>query len=337
VSCERSYHGKTLGALSVTANANYQRPFAPLVPNCVSVPFGDLKALRQALIGRDQAALVIEPIQAEGGMHVPPDGYLPAAQALCRETGTLLVVDEVQTGLGRTGSMFACEAEGIEPDVMTLAKSLGGGLMPIGAMLARRDLWNKAYGTAHSFGLHTSTFGGGSLACAAGLAAVQTILDERLVENAQARGAQLVRGLEGLQEKYPTVKAVRGRGLLIGVEFNPVPSSMVRHLRQSDPSGLLPYLVPNLDESLMNLASMYVMQTLVANHRIYAQVARSNPRVLRIQPPLTITAEEVDRFLAAFDVVCHESTLLNQVTDTIISRSTLGLHEGSGAAAAQQS
>jgi acetylornithine/succinyldiaminopimelate/putrescine aminotransferase/predicted amino acid dehydrogenase len=331
VSCDRSYHGKTLGALSVTANANHQRPFAPLLPNCVSVPYGDLEALRLALVDRRNAAFIVEPLQAEGGMHVPPDGYLQSAQALCRETETLFIVDEVQTGLGRTGTMFASDVDDLRPDLMTLAKSLGGGIVPIGAMLTRRDLWNKAYGTVHKLGLHTSTFGGGSLACAAGLAAVQAILDEQLAENARVRGEQLLQGLEHLRVKYNTIKSVRGRGLLIGVEFNSVPSSMVRHLRQPDPSGLLPYLVPDLDEALANLASTYVMQTLLADHHVYTQVARSDPRVLRIQPPLIITAEEVEQFLAAFDIACRESTLLNRVTDTIISRSTLGLHQGSHA------
>jgi putrescine aminotransferase len=298
------------------------------LPDCVSVPFGDLESLRAALITRRHAALIVEPIQAEGGMNLPPHGYLQAAQALCRSFGTLLIVDEVQTGLGRTGAMFACEAEGVEPDIMTLAKSLGGGLMPIGAMLARRELWLKAYGTVQSFALHTSTFGGGSLACAASLAALETLADERLVSNARERGAQLLAGLEHLCQKHSTLRSIRGRGLLIGAEFQPVPASMVEHFKHYDPSGLLPYLVPEADEAFANLGATYVMQTLLADHHIYTQVCRSNPRVLRIQPPLTITKKEVDRFLAAFDVACHESSQLNAATDIIISRSTLGLHEG---------
>ena len=142
--CERSFHGKSLGSLSVTGNPVYQRPFEPLVPGCESVPFGDIEALERMLIGRRFAAFIVEPVQAEGGMIVPPAGYLPAAQELCRKTDTLLVIDEVQTGLGRTGTLFAVEQAGVEPDVMTLAKSLGGGLIPIGAMLCRRDLWSKA-------------------------------------------------------------------------------------------------------------------------------------------------------------------------------------------------
>ncbi len=185
LSCERSFHGKSLGSLSVTGNGVYQRPFGPLLPECQAVPFGDLPALERALHTRRFAAFIVEPIQGEGGMIVPPAGYLRAAQELCRSTGTLLIVDEVQTGLGRTGTLFAVDEEGVEPDILTLAKSLGGGLVPLGAMLCRRDLWMKAYGSAQTFALHTSTFGGGSLACAAGLAALRVLRDEDLCATAR--------------------------------------------------------------------------------------------------------------------------------------------------------
>ena len=151
LSCLGSFHGKTLGALSVTGNRTYQRPFGPLVPDCQSIPYGDLQALEMALATRQYAAFVVEPIQGEGGMVTPPPGYLAQAQRLCRDAGTLFVADEVQTGLGRTGPMFAVEREGVEPDILTLAKSLGGGLLPLGAMISRRDLWLKAYGSYQTF------------------------------------------------------------------------------------------------------------------------------------------------------------------------------------------
>ncbi len=204
--CDRSYHGKSLGALSVTGNPTYQKPFAPLLADCQAIPFGDPAALRAALVSRRFAAFLVEPVQAEGGMIVPPDGYLREAERVCRECDTLLVVDEVQTGLGRTGEMFAVDREGARPDVMTLAKSLGGGLMPIGAMLCRRDLWHKAYGSLQSFALHTSTFGGGSLACAAGLAALETLADEDLVARGRERGEQL-RGARRNGQAIPTRQA----------------------------------------------------------------------------------------------------------------------------------
>ena len=152
LSCLGSFHGKTYGALSVTGNRTYQGPFEPLLPDCQAIPYGDLAALESALATHQYAAFVVEPIQGEGGMVTPPPGYLLEAHRLCRRAGTLFIADEVQTGLGRTGPLFAVEDEGIEPDIMTLAKSLGGGLMPLGAMITRRDLWLKAYGSYQTFG-----------------------------------------------------------------------------------------------------------------------------------------------------------------------------------------
>ena len=253
LSCERSFHGKSLGSLSVTGNGIYQRPFGPLLPECQAVPFGDLPALERALHTRRFAAFIVEPIQGEGGMIVPPAGYLRAAQELCRSTGTLLIVDEVQTGLGRTGTLFAVDEEGVEPDVLTLAKSLGGGLVPLGAMLCRRDLWMKAYGSAQTFALHTSTFGGGSLACAAGLAALRVLRDEDLCATARARGQQLQQGLQELSGRCDLVRGVRGRGLMLGLEFHPMPDTMVAHFKGMDPSGATALLVPNLDDLIHSI------------------------------------------------------------------------------------
>lgn len=331
LSCDRSYHGKSLGALSVTGNSSYQKPFGPLLPDCSTVPYGELESLQRALATRRFAAFVVEPLQGEGGMVVPPTGYLRQAQALCRSTGTLLIVDEVQTGLGRTGSMFASDREGIEPDIMALAKSLGGGLMPIGAMLARRDLWLKAYGTLHTFALHTSTFGGGSLACAAGLAALKAIIDEGLLENAQQRGEQLRRGLERTwQTTDRVIKDVRGEGLMIGLELYPLRPSIVSHWKQTDQSGLMQYMVPNVDALAQGVTTMYLMQTLLEHHSIYTQVARSNPQVLRVQPPLTLSEAEADRFLAAVDQTCREIEASSSLVDAIISKSISGQHAASG-------
>ena len=327
--CERSYHGKTLGSLSVTGNAHYRGPFRPLVPGCVAVPYGDLEALQNAL-GRERfAAFIVEPIQAEGGMHLPPEGYLRGAEELCRRNGTLLIVDEVQTGLGRTGRMFAVEHFGVQPDIMTLAKSLSGGLIPIGAMLARRDLWLKAYGTVHSFALHTSTFGGGSLACAAGLAAVRVLREDGLVENAEVQGKRLLEGLCELAETTRCVRQVRGQGLLVGVEFNPLPEIMKSHWKMLVSGGTTSYLVPNLDSFLESIPALYVMSTLLQDYGIYTQTARSNPRVLRVQPPLTIAPDEVDRFLSALREVTREADFANRLFEMLVSRSGIGRHDPS--------
>ncbi|MDH3719477.1 MAG: aminotransferase class III-fold pyridoxal phosphate-dependent enzyme, partial [Planctomycetota bacterium] len=235
LSCEGSFHGKTFGSLSVTGNVEYQRPFRPLLPDCQRVLYGDLAALERALLTRQFAAFVVEPMQGEGGMIVPPAGYLSKAQTLCRDNQTLLIVDEVQSGMGRTGAMFACQHEGVEPDVITLAKSLGGGLMPIGATLARRDLWRRAYGTLDTFTLHTSTFGGGSLASAAALATLQTLTDSDLIQNAVQRGQQLMDGLREIQSQTTGyIREVRGMGLMIGVELAPLTESVASHIKRAD-------------------------------------------------------------------------------------------------------
>ena len=326
--CERSYHGKSMGSLSVTGNPVYQKPFEPLLPDCVAVPFGDLELLERRLSERRFAAFIVEPIQGEGGMVVPPAGYLREAARLCRRVGTLLVVDEVQTGMGRTGSLFAVDRLEVEPDVLTLAKSLSGGLVPIGAMLARRDLWLKAYGTVQSFALHTSTFSGGSLACAAGLAALEVLGDEDLAANAEARGRQIRERLAKLCQRCEGLREVRGEGLMIGLECTPLPDSIRSHFKGLGSGEAGRYLIPDLEKMLEGHIALYVMNALLDEYRIYTQTARSNPRVIRIQPPLTITADEVDRFLAAMEDACLEADFANHIIDGTVAKSGLGQYAG---------
>lgn len=325
--CDGSYHGKTMGSLSLAGNPDYRRPFGPLVPGAARIPYGDTVALERALDSREFAAFVVEPIQAEGGMRVPPAGYLRDAQDLCRRSGTLFIADEVQTGLGRTGTLFALEREGVRPDALALAKSLGGGLMPIGAMLTRRDLWLKAYGTVQTFALHSSTFGGGSLACAAGLAALRTLRDEGLVANAQARGEELQRGLADICSRFHCVQEVRGRGLLLGLEFTPLAQNIKSHWKAIDRSGMAPFLIPDLDRMIDNFHALHAMQTLLQAHGIYTQVTRSQPRVLRIEPPLTITAEHVAEFLAALARTCEEIDFSVHLIDGMIAKTGLLEHD----------
>ncbi|MBC7325332.1 MAG: aspartate aminotransferase family protein, partial [Moorella sp. (in: Bacteria)] len=173
--CHNSFHGKSFGALSVTGREKYQKPFEPLLPGCAAVPFGDAEALAYELKKERAAAFIVEPIQGEGGINVPPPGYLAQARRLCSQHGTLLIIDEIQTGFGRTGAMFACEEEGAVPDILCLAKSLGGGIMPVGAYITTDEIWKKAYGSMEKALLHTSTFGGNNWAAAAALAALQVI------------------------------------------------------------------------------------------------------------------------------------------------------------------
>ncbi len=216
IATEGGFHGKTLGALALNGKAFYRDPFEPLLPGVRLVPFGDAAALAAA-VDETVAAVVLEPIQGEAGVIIPPDGYLQAARAACDRAGALLILDEVQTGIGRTGTLFACEPSGVVPDILCMAKSLGGGVMPIGAFTARPDVWQPF--DENPF-IHTSTFGGNPLACAAGIAALEAIREEGLLEKAKARGAQMLAGLEAIAADHPeVVPEVRGRGLLIGLDI----------------------------------------------------------------------------------------------------------------------
>jgi acetylornithine/succinyldiaminopimelate/putrescine aminotransferase/predicted amino acid dehydrogenase len=321
LSCLGSFHGKTFGALSVTGNRGYQGPFGPLVPDCRAISYGDLNALELALATGQYAAFVVEPIQGEGGMVTPPPGYLAEAHRLCRQAGTLFIADEVQTGLGRTGPMFAVERDGIEPDIMTLAKSLGGGLMPLGAMIARRDLWVKAYGSYQTFALHSSTFSGGSLACAAGLATLRVLRDGPVLVDAARRASQLREGLETIARASPIIRAVRGHGLMLGLEFHELSGAMLTNFKGFDASGVNWWLVPGHEDLLRTIPTIYVQSNLLHEHAIYTQVARSNPHVLRVQPPLVVTSVQVERFLEALQSTCAEWALISECVEVILSKS----------------
>jgi acetylornithine/succinyldiaminopimelate/putrescine aminotransferase/predicted amino acid dehydrogenase len=321
LSCLGSFHGKTFGALSVTGNRTYQRPFAPLVPDCQAIPYGDLQALELALVTRQHAAFVVEPIQGEGGMVTPPRGYLAEAHRLCRQAGTLFVADEVQTGLGRTGPLFAVEREGIEPDILTLAKSLGGGLMPLGAMIARRDHWLKAYGSYQTFALHSSTFSGGSLACAAGLATLRVLGDGPALVHAAHRASQLREGLEAVARTCPIIRSVRGHGLMLGLEFHELSPTLLTNFKGFSPSEGNWWLMPGHEDLLRSIPALYVQSNLLHEHAIYTQVARSNPRVLRVQPPLIVSAAQVERFLEVLRSTCAEWALIGECAEVILSKS----------------
>ena len=209
-----SFHGRTLATVTATGQPKYQKDFEPLPPGFRYVPFNDVPALEGA-VGEQTAAVLLEAVQGEGGVHVADEAYLKRARELCDERGALLIIDEVQTGMGRTGRMFAFEHYGIEPDAVTLAKALGGGV-PIGALLAKDEV-----AAAFTPGTHASTFGGNPLACAAALAVVESIRNERLAERATEMGAYFAKALMTLARRFPQVAEVRGKGLMIGLELRP--------------------------------------------------------------------------------------------------------------------
>ncbi len=260
-----AFHGKTLGALSVSGRETFQAPFRPLLADSTSVPYGETSSLEDALA--EAAAFVVEPVQGEGGVHVPPAGYLRDVRAICDRTGALLIVDEIQTGLGRCGYRFACDRDGVVPDVMTLAKGLSGGVVPVGAFIARPHLWKRAFGEAPL--LHTSTFGGSEIACAAALASMNVLEEEGLAQRAGLRGERLLRGARAIAAEYPdVVREARGLGLLVGVELTS--------------EGYGGWIIPEM-----------LKRGVTAAWTLNAQ------RVIRLEPPLIVTENEVDCALAA--------------------------------------
>lgn len=210
--CEGNFHGRTITATSLSSEAAYRRDFGPFTPGFKLVPYGDLAALEAAITPRT-AALLVEPIQGEAGIVVPPEGYLAGAARLCAERGVLLAADEIQTGFGRTGRRFACDWEGVKPDVLIVGKALGGGVLPISAVAAGEEVLGL-----FEPGSHGSTFGGNPLACAVAIAALDVLEEERLAERAERLGARLMAGLRAVRSPY--VREVRGRGLLVGVELD---------------------------------------------------------------------------------------------------------------------
>jgi putrescine aminotransferase len=289
--CEGSFHGKTMGALSVTGREKYRVPFQPLVPGCEPVPFGDLEALENKLWKKDVAAFIVEPIQGEGGIILPPQGYLKGVRELCDKYDVLLIADEIQTGFGRTGTMFACEYENVVPDIICLAKAIGGGVMPIGAYCTKPEIWDKAYGGMDKALLHTSTFGGNTWASAAAIAAIEQIVQERLWDEAREKGEYMMEKLRGLQQKYSMIKEVRGRGLLIGIEFE-------------KPAGL----IDKLTGGMINKLSEEYFGALVAGelqnkYRIITAYTLNNPNVIRLEPPLIVTIEQIDQVVDALDAI----------------------------------
>lgn len=291
VYCEGSFHGKSLGALSITGRKKYQQAFEPLVPDCYEVPYGDLDALENRLRDQSCAAFIVEPIQGEGGIIIPPPGYLSGVRQICSRYGTLLIFDEIQTGFGRTGDMFACQHEGVTPDIMCLAKSLGGGVMPIGAYITTDEIWKKAYGSMEKATLHTSTFGGNTRAAAAGIAALEVLYEENLPEKARESGTYLLQQLRKLQEKYPLLKDVRGRGLMVGIEFNQ-PGSLAGKATLG--------LVNKLSEEYLG---SLVAGELMNKYHIITAYTLNNPNVIRLEPPLGVTREQLDTLLAALDKI----------------------------------
>ncbi|MBT9142033.1 MAG: Putrescine aminotransferase [Dehalococcoidia bacterium] len=298
ISCNSGFHGKTLGSLSVTGREKYQKGFEPLLPDCSMVKFCDLEELEEQLKTKDVAGFIVEPIQGEGGIIVPEQGYLKAVEVLCRRYGTLLIMDEIQTGLGRTGKMFAVEHDNVEPDILCLAKSLGGGIMPIGAVITTQEIWNKAYGGIEKCLLHTSTFGGNTWAAAAGIATLEVIYEEDLAARAAESGDYLMSGLRSLQKRYPIIADVRGRGLLVGIEF------------EQPAKGVLAKVAGAVNKLSAEYLGAMVAGVLLNQYKIITAYTLNNPNVIRFEPPLIVIKEQLDVLLQALDEIFEKNRSL---------------------------
>lgn len=258
------FHGKTMGSLSATWNSKYRVAFEPLVPGFKHVPYGKAEEVRAA-IGEKTAAVIVEPIQGESGIKVPPEGFLKELREICDKRDILLIFDEVQTGFGRTGKLFACEHSNVIPDVLCLAKSIGGGV-PIGVTVAREEVMSSL-----ELGEHTSTFSGNPLICAAASAAIDVVVGEKLPERAEALGRYFMDELEKLRGKYKIIREVRGKGLMIGMEFR---------------------------FDVLNLILGALKRNVI--------VLDAGRNVLRFLPPLVITREQIDRAVSVLDEVVGE-------------------------------
>lgn len=296
LAAENGYHGLTYGALSLSGQpARWQDGFRPCVPECDLVPFNDLDALERALRARDVAGFIVEPIQGEAGMVVPSDEYLPRAQALCRFYGTLFVLDEVQTGLGRTGRFLAAEHWDLEPDMICLAKALSGGFVPVSATLMRRSIFLKVCDNVDNCALHFSTFEGNNLAMVAGLATLRVLDDEKLIDNSARLGAVLLERLRELQRRHECIAEVRGKGLFIGLRFGP-PRAL--RARMSWKFAC---------DTAEGFFGQCIVMALMAHHRIIAQTAGNDANVLDCTPALIATDAEIDYFINALDQVLESS------------------------------
>jgi ornithine--oxo-acid transaminase len=283
-----------MGALSLNGDAIFREGFGPLLADAVRVRWNDLPALEAALGRGDVAAFIVEPIQGKG-VNLPAAGYLAAAARLCRQHGTLFVADEVQTGLGRTGTFLATQAEDVDPDLVLIAKALSGGYVPVGAVAGKRWIFDKTFDRMDRAVVHGSTFGKNNLAMAAGLATLQVLDDEKLIENAARRGESLIRRLKELCARYELLADVRGRGMMIALELGPPKSLKLRAAWAL------------VDKATKGLYCQMVVLPLYSRHRILSQVAGHDMYVIKLLPPLCLSERDEDWIVRAVDDVLADA------------------------------
>ncbi|NOQ65250.1 MAG: aminotransferase class III-fold pyridoxal phosphate-dependent enzyme [Methyloprofundus sp.] len=294
VFCDHGYHGLTMGSLSLMGEKVFSEGFGPFLPGCHSVPFNDLAALEQALSNNDVAAFIVEPIQGKG-VNVPDDDYLPAVQRLCEKYGTLFIVDEVQTGIGRTGKFWAIEHWDVQPDMICMAKALSGGFVPVGGVAMTDKIMNTVFNRMDRAVVHGSTFSKNNMAMAAGLATLQVIEDEKLVENSAKVGEDIISSINAMSTKYEFLKEARGKGSMIAIEF------------QAPKSLALKAAWTALETANKGLFCQMITIPLFKDHQLLTQVAGHGMNVVKLLPPLTLTHKDRDWIVNSFDLAIADT------------------------------
>jgi len=288
VYCEHGYHGLTMGALSLVGDEIFREGFGPFLPSCHAIPFNDLDALEIALHSKDVAAFIVEPIQGKG-VNLPDDNYLPEVERLCKKYGTLFVADEVQTGIGRTGKFWAIDHWNVNPDMICMAKALSGGFVPVGGVAMSNKIMDTVFNRMDRAVVHGSTFSKNNMAMAAGLATLQVMEDEKLVENAARVGEDIISSLNALSPHYEFLKEARGKGLMIALEFE-APKSLT-----------LKTAWAMLEAANKGLFCQMVTIPLFKQHRLLTQVAGHGMNIVKLLPPLNLTQKDRDWIVNSFN------------------------------------
>ena len=291
---DHAFHGLTLSTLGLNGGSKFREGFEPLMVGFDAVAMNDVAALEKQLRQGDVAAFIVEPIQGKG-VYIPADSYLPGAQRLCRKYGTLFICDEVQVGMGRTGRFLCGEHWSLEPDIVTLSKSLGGGYLPVSATITRRRIHDATFSRLERCQVHSTTFGQNELAMAAGLATLHVLDEERLVERAAKMGEKLLARLAALQERSEMIAEVRGKGLMIGIEFKPPRSLGLRAAWTA------------AEMAQKGLFAQLVVMALMREHRLLTQVGGPDVNIIKLVPPLIIGDAEVEMIASAFEAVMAEA------------------------------
>lgn len=290
---DHAFHGLSTGSLALNGNKEFRDGFGDLLPGCEKIFLNDLGELENELKKENVAAFFFEPIQGKG-VYVPNDNYLPEAQKLCQKYGTLFVADEIQTGFGRTGKWFAHQHWNLQPDIVTVAKALSGGMVPVGACIARKEIYEKVFSRMDRCVVHSSTFGQNNAAMVMGLATLQVLEDEKLIERAQALGEKLIARLNETLKRHEWFKEVRGKGMMIGIEFGK-PESLLKKMAWN--------MVHKMDKGLFG---ELIVMPLMSKHHFITQVSGHHQDVVKLLPPFVIEEAHIEKFVSAIDSVLDD-------------------------------